>query len=104
MIQTEEARNNGNAITNRYRASSRYELTGLTKQYPRHCPLTTFPLAAHVAKPKFRLENTLSWSVISMTHLHTPVTPSSTVLFTSLQTILECLALTTDRDLLWHNS
>jgi len=30
----------GTQYTNRYSASSRYKLTGLTKQYPRWCPLT----------------------------------------------------------------
>ena len=48
----------------------------------------TFPLATHVAKPMFRLENILSWSMTSMIHLHALITISSIVLFTSLQTIL----------------
>jgi len=58
-------------------------------------------LAAHVVKLKFRLENTLSWSVTSVTLLQGPAISSSIVLSTSLWTILEHLALTMDRDPPW---
>jgi len=52
----------------------------------------------HVGKLKFRLENTSSWSVTSMTSLHSHATSSSTALSTSSQTTLEHSALTMDRD------
>jgi len=54
-------------------------------------------LVALVAKPKFKLKNTLLWNVIGMIPPYDHTTTSSTALSTFLQTTLKYLALTMDK-------
>jgi len=60
------------------------------------------PTSCPCSKAKVQTQEHISMT--SMTYLHTSVTLLSTALFTSLQTILELLALTMDRDLLQCDS
>jgi len=64
----------------------------------------TSPPAALVAKPKSKLENTSSWSVIGITPPRDHATSLSIALFTFLQITLKHLALTMDKVPSWYGS